>query len=37
MLMGYSDIMKMEDKLEFLRRMHNMVLAKIEMKERKKA
>nr|MCK4930062.1 ATP-dependent helicase [Nanoarchaeota archaeon] len=36
-LMGYSDIMKMEDKLEFLRRMHNMVLAKIEMKQRKGA
>ncbi|MBN2142109.1 DEAD/DEAH box helicase [Candidatus Woesearchaeota archaeon] len=36
MVMGYSDIMKMEDKLEFLRRMHNMVLAKIEMKERHK-
>ena len=35
-LMGYADIMKMEDKLEFLRRMHNMVLAKIEMKQRKK-
>jgi ATP-dependent Lhr-like helicase len=34
-LMGYSDIMKMEDKLAFLRRMHNMVLAKIEMKQRK--
>ena len=34
-LMGYADIMKMEDKLEFLRRMHNMVLAKIEMKQRK--
>ncbi|MFC1648415.1 ATP-dependent helicase [Nanoarchaeota archaeon] len=29
--MGYSDIMKMEDKLEFLQRMHNMVLAKIEL------
>jgi len=36
-VMGYSDIMKMEDKLAFLRRMHNMVLAKIEMKQRKKA
>jgi len=36
MVMGYSDIMKMEDKLEFLRRMHNMVLAKIELKERRK-
>ena len=28
-LEGYTDIMKMEDKLEFLRRMHLMVLAKI--------
>jgi len=36
-LMGYSDIMKMEDKLAFLRRMHNMVLAKIEMKQRKRS
>jgi len=33
--MGYSDVMKMEDRLAFLRRMHNMVLAKIEMKQRK--
>jgi len=33
--MGYADIMKMEDKLAFLRRMHNMVLAKIEMQQRK--
>jgi len=36
-LMGYSDVMKMEDKLAFLRRMHNMVLAKIEMKQRNKS
>ena len=28
-LEGYIDIMKMEDKVEFLRRMHHMVLAKI--------
>ncbi len=28
-LQGYVDIMKMEDKIEFLRRMHNMILAKI--------
>ena len=28
-LEGYIDIMKMEDKVEFLRRMHQMVLAKI--------
>ncbi|MBN2459728.1 DEAD/DEAH box helicase [Candidatus Woesearchaeota archaeon] len=34
-LMGYSDIMKMEDKMAFLKRMHNMVLAKIELKKRK--
>jgi len=34
--MGYSDIMKMEDKLEFLRRMHNMILASIDLKERRK-
>ncbi len=27
--------MKMEDRLAFLRRMHNMVLAKIDMKQRK--
>ncbi|MBN2051971.1 DEAD/DEAH box helicase [Candidatus Woesearchaeota archaeon] len=33
--MGYADIMKMEDRLAFLRRMHNMVLAKIDMKQRK--
>ena len=26
---GYTDILKMEDKIEFLRRMHTMVLAKI--------
>lgn len=31
-LQGYSDILKMEDKSEFLRRMHSMVLAKIGMK-----
>lgn len=34
--MGYADIMKMEDKLDFLKRMHNMVLAKIALKEGKK-
>ena len=28
-LEGYIDIMKMEDKVEFLRRMHHLVLAKI--------
>jgi ATP-dependent Lhr-like helicase len=26
---GYSDIMKLEDRLEFIKRMHNLVLAKI--------
>lgn len=30
---GYADIMKMEDKLEFLRKMHKMVLAKISLKD----
>jgi ATP-dependent Lhr-like helicase len=30
-LQGYSDILKMEDKSAFLRRMHNMVLAKISL------
>jgi ATP-dependent Lhr-like helicase len=34
--MGYADIMKMEDKLTFLRRMHDMVKAKISLKEGKK-
>jgi len=33
--MGYSDIMKMEDKQQFLRNMHDMVLAKISLKNRK--
>mgnify|MGYP006282273357 FL=1 len=28
-MQGYADILKMEDKLEFLKRMHNSVLAKI--------
>jgi len=31
--MGYSDIMKMEDKLTFIRRMHSMVKAKISLKQ----
>lgn len=35
-LSGYSDIIKLEDKQEFLRRMHQMVLAKIALKEGKK-
>jgi ATP-dependent Lhr-like helicase len=34
--MGYADIMKMEDKMTFLRRMHDMVKAKISLKEGKK-
>lgn len=34
--MGYTDIMKMEDKLTFLRRMHDMVKAKISLKEGKR-
>lgn len=32
---GYSDIMKMEDKFEFLKRMHEMVLLKIDLKEQR--
>jgi len=32
--MGYSDIMKMEDKQQFLKNMHDMVLAKISLKNR---
>ena len=34
--MGYTDIMKMEDKLTFLRRMHDMVKAKISLDAGKK-
>ncbi len=33
--MGYSDIMKMEDKQQFLRNMHTLVLAKISLKNKK--
>ncbi len=33
---GYSDVIKIEDKQEFLRRMHQMVLAKIALSEGKK-
>ncbi len=33
---GYTDIMRIEDKVEFLQRMHNMVLAKISLKENRK-
>lgn len=32
-LQGYTDIMKFEDKVEFLKRMHQMVLAKIALKK----
>ncbi|MFH1916242.1 MAG: DEAD/DEAH box helicase [Nanoarchaeota archaeon] len=32
---GYTDIMKMEDKYEFLKRMHDMVRLKIDLKKRK--
>ncbi|MFA6072650.1 MAG: DEAD/DEAH box helicase [Candidatus Woesearchaeota archaeon] len=34
--MGYSDIMKLEDKQQFLKHMHEMVLAKISLKNRRK-
>ena len=30
---GYSDVLKMEDKVEFLKRMHKLVLAKISIKK----
>lgn len=33
---GYSDVIKIEDKQEFLKRMHEMVLARIALKEGKK-
>ncbi|MFH1072677.1 MAG: DEAD/DEAH box helicase [Nanoarchaeota archaeon] len=32
---GYSDIMRMEDKYEFLKRMHEMVLLKIDLKRKR--
>ena len=32
---GYTDILKIEDKIEFLRRMHQNVLAKISLKNKK--
>ncbi len=35
-LQGYMDILKIEDKYEFLQRMHNQVLAKIGLKQGKK-
>ena len=31
---GYTDILKMEDKIEFIRSMHQMVLAKIGKKHK---
>jgi ATP-dependent Lhr-like helicase len=34
-IQGYSDVMKMEDRLEFVKRMHEMVKAKIALKEGK--
>ncbi len=34
-LQGYTDIMKMQDRQEFLHRMHQMVLAKIELQKAK--
>ena len=33
-MQGYLDVMRMEDKMEFLRRMHQMTLAKIGLKHR---
>lgn len=33
-LQGYTDMLKMDDKIEFLRRMHEMVLAKISLKNK---
>ncbi|MBU4241689.1 MAG: ATP-dependent helicase, partial [Nanoarchaeota archaeon] len=35
-MQGFTDILKMEDRIEFLKRMHQMVLAKISLKEGKK-
>ena len=32
-LMGYSDILKMEDKIDFVRRMHEMVIARISLEK----
>ncbi len=32
-IQGYSDILKMEDRIEFLKRMHKLVLAKISIKK----
>ena len=33
-MQGHLDVMRMEDKMEFLRRMHQMILAKIGLKHR---
>jgi ATP-dependent Lhr-like helicase len=33
-MQGYQDILKMEDKVEFIKRMHDMVLAKIALKNK---
>ncbi|MFH0978452.1 MAG: ATP-dependent helicase [Candidatus Woesearchaeota archaeon] len=33
---GYTDLLKIEDRMEFLKRMHEMVLAKISLKQGKK-
>lgn len=35
-LQGYMDVLKIEDKIEFLRRMHQLVLAKIALEEGRK-
>jgi len=32
-LQGYSDLLKMEDKIEFLKRMHKEVMSEIQKKE----
>ncbi len=36
-LQGYSDVLKIEDKIEFVKRLHQMVLAKIELERGKRA
>ena len=35
-LQGFMDVLKIEDKIEFLRRMHELVLAKISLEKGKK-
>ncbi|MBI2130056.1 ATP-dependent helicase, partial [Candidatus Woesearchaeota archaeon] len=32
-IQGYTDVLKMEDRMEFLKRMHQMVMAKIALKK----